>query len=1441
MADFLGDWVPPRRAAPRHISPATDVDSTSRSLYSDFASDVSNGPEQPSFPEAAHADSDHSDSDQSESAASDQGGPDPFEWDLHDNDEEIRPTTVALGLSKDYVRNWGPADAFREFYQNWKDAIVTTFNLDPRSFKPQWKETRNEIQITMRREVPVAGRRPDEELLGYIRFKKKEGSLELSNFSAKLEMRNLALGGGTKSQQDNTAGVHGEGFKIASLVMLRSSYAVRISSTSHYWNFGLRGMYRDRLYCRITAAKPDVIRRNREIAAFEASSPRNSLTPRVWQDVTVKISKGRNGLKITEDSVRKWFKVSIDLVGPRPDSVIRADHGDLILDEAFASKIFLKGLRVDGQGPDGREYILGYNFATGAINRDRERLMNKRQEASMVASMWERAILDGPEDVIRRYIQLFRDHEDSPDIALAERVVSERVATRMWAQLRADEPDVFFYSEDSLSQSDQVTIILANIKKKPERAPAALWKVLRKYRLAKTPEEERRDLFKSCERVEAITDIFGANVLRMLKCAMLLDTRLEEIKFQVVKGGETGLDLIYKEEEKFILLHSKWLDFDETHKQVFCDFSELSQEVEMRGFSCDHVVEDLIELVIGEVDGALGIAPAEAKTIRQLARERIRQTPRRVSVSPTPKCGELQVRWVGNESGIVARDHPSKIFYDVILHRISSCREKREQLLYQCSRNGDGEISPACGCERQTICLRSCRAIFSGLDPREEYFPMVARSGAKTFFGWPPREMVPRLYEDDMTAQEEAESQIDSRGTSTPASSLDTPGFMAFPSDSMRGSRQESAELEYGYSHDNDDTGYIEARSNTAHCDAVVNSVHSPSHNGQGLQLQAHDKESWEELHQDVKDWQKWYTTDLPRIVPELFYMSPTKSQCNSPNIYMDSSILCERLGCKFERDSYVRFRLDSNMREHIALIHEIHSGADGCAMESPHFTATVYSFLEADPLFRDPSLPADAEPIHRGHGELLLHFSSLENMGSQSDSLLIDMDDIIEAKVLSPDFEVVHCAPSPRDENDDTPFCRFARTASTDAITLVPLAPHLLKRQDRWRPKGLSDPTMPFVIDLTPNVLGPLEGFTESGCGALLGIGFDPERDMSWRVRYPGCKVFDGLPEDVFSDWAAGELLPPERPPPGHPVIVLASGENTNFRLRAGNDKMPSLEKFLAPLRALEGVVDSSFNPDFGVLQMSPSLLEPLAVKGLSTSILRLLERKYIMRLKLVNHLDHGLLQDRRVLVVVASRFSGLVSVPLQPYTSTGPDSVRLAKKVGDIIGELRFKNTRVSEGGSAGFVSSLVPDREDDNGFPSRYIYNHRTGEHMAPAAEMGIPPRIVGMDDDTVLLSWDCHQPPYHRDRGDKLTPREIARLLHFKDDFVLYGSVESQYREMLAAQPPSLSQAIAENILKVAKLSRRIEIPAVRVGATRNKRARVEDDDGPDGVSEERIHS
>ncbi|KAF9876158.1 hypothetical protein CkaCkLH20_06101 [Colletotrichum karsti] len=145
-------------------------------------------------------------------------------------------------------------------------------------------------------------------------------------------------------------------------------------------------------------------------------------------------------------------------------------------------------------------------------------------------------------------------------------------------------------------------------------------------------------------------------------------------------------------------------------------------------------------------------------------------------------------------------------------------------------------------------------------------------------------------------------------------------------------------------------------------------------------------------------------------------------------------------------------------------------------------------------------------------------------------------------------------------------------------------------------------------VCDLTPNVLGPLEGFTEMGFKVLAGAGFDESRHMTWRIQNPQCAVFDGSLKTVIDDFNLGRLVAPSWPPEGSALVALVAGENSTFRLSAENTKMPSKESFFAPLDIVESVAASEINPDFTVLQMSPAVLHPSALGRFSATISQLL-----------------------------------------------------------------------------------------------------------------------------------------------------------------------------------------------------------------------------------------
>jgi hypothetical protein len=79
----------------------------------------------------------------------------------------------------------------------------------------------------------IEARHPDtDKLLGFISW--DNGTIQYTNFGAKLNRNCLNMGVSTKRDDDESAGTHGEGFKVASLVMVRKGYHVRYEASRFY-------------------------------------------------------------------------------------------------------------------------------------------------------------------------------------------------------------------------------------------------------------------------------------------------------------------------------------------------------------------------------------------------------------------------------------------------------------------------------------------------------------------------------------------------------------------------------------------------------------------------------------------------------------------------------------------------------------------------------------------------------------------------------------------------------------------------------------------------------------------------------------------------------------------------------------------------------------------------------------------------------------------------------------------------------------------------------------------------------------------------------------------------------------------------------------------------------------------------------------------------------
>ena len=106
-------------------------------------------------------------------------------------------------------------------------------------------------------------------------------------------------------------------------------------------------------------------------------------------DVSVEIGRIQgSGHRLEMKDIKDFFSTSIDL-DPPVAFVRHPGHGDLILDDAFNGKIYLKGLRVPTYN---LTFKYGYQLFKGHINRDRDQVINVRQMADSLTTIWAHAI-----------------------------------------------------------------------------------------------------------------------------------------------------------------------------------------------------------------------------------------------------------------------------------------------------------------------------------------------------------------------------------------------------------------------------------------------------------------------------------------------------------------------------------------------------------------------------------------------------------------------------------------------------------------------------------------------------------------------------------------------------------------------------------------------------------------------------------------------------------------------------------------------------------------------------------------------------------------------------------------------------------------------------------------------------------------------------------------
>ena len=215
-----------------------------------------------------------------------------------------------LGMSLNYVSNWTSVEAIREIFQNALDAEV----VNPENKMSYSYDSDSQI----------------------LRICNKKGVLSTSS---------LLLGCSSKRDNADTIGSHGEGYKVATIVLLREGLGLKI------YNYSLK----EEWVAKIVNSR----RYGDKVGQFEISKYHFIDVPH--SDLVFEISG------VTEELYAKIKDSNLHLqdVG----KYVSTPKGRILLEERFAGRIFVNGLYVCTK----EQCHYGYDLVPSLIQLDRDR------------------------------------------------------------------------------------------------------------------------------------------------------------------------------------------------------------------------------------------------------------------------------------------------------------------------------------------------------------------------------------------------------------------------------------------------------------------------------------------------------------------------------------------------------------------------------------------------------------------------------------------------------------------------------------------------------------------------------------------------------------------------------------------------------------------------------------------------------------------------------------------------------------------------------------------------------------------------------------------------------------------------------------------------------------------------------------------------------------
>lgn len=321
----------------------------------------------------------------------------------------------------------------------------------------------------------------------------------------------------------------------------------------------------------------------------------------------------------------------------------------------------------------------------------------------------------------------------------------------------------------------------------PTPLPQILWDLLRKHCTIRQFREEVIHQFQRCVPVAVPDTLFARTVDRTLQAAFALFPQTDPVRVVFVHADHDAASLVYSADEATLYVQDRWLNVHGAHRDSDCATLRLVTPPDReQDYFCDHVVEELYGL-------AIDLISHEHQTLhrpfqlpshaRDHVRDRLRQMPRMVQATPSPRGG-IRVTWTDGEPAAWAQLYGAQIRFRVSLHEENCDRDPAHRLLHhEPQSSAETEESPGarCSCPTTTATHQTSAVDFDHLEDSRKYFPAVSRAETGAFYGISPPSVQPLAPVDEIQIHDESSSMMrettDQQTQTSPTDGLrDDPG-----------------------------------------------------------------------------------------------------------------------------------------------------------------------------------------------------------------------------------------------------------------------------------------------------------------------------------------------------------------------------------------------------------------------------------------------------------------------------------------------------------------------------------------------------------------------------------------------------------------------------------------------------------------------------------------